>query len=134
MNIIQTLGSLFFDLWTLAQQLFQLGVVHLLLIVWIAWWLWAVNWKKVWPVLAQGGWVAVTLLAIFGALAWSRIAGSDYSLGSVLLPNFWWQLGAVGVLIGVTLLCGWLQTYLDWSPAEISLEPPPQVAHDAAHH
>ena len=133
MDIIQTLYSLLVNLWTLGEQLFQLGVGHALLIVWVAWWLGAVNWKKAWPILARGGWVPVTLLVVVGAFVWSRIAASDCNcLGFVVLPNFWWQLGAAGALVGVALFCGWLQTYFDWSPAEISLEPAP-VEHDAHH-
>ena len=129
MNIIQTLHSLFLDLCTLFEQLFQMGVGHALFFIWVAWWLGAVNWKKVWPILAQGGWAPVTLLTVVSALVWSRLAASDCTcLGFLTLPNFWWQLGAVGALVGVALFCGWLQTFFNWSPAEISLEPP--VAQD----
>jgi len=34
-----------------------------------------------------------------------------------------WQLGGVGLLVAVTLLCGWLQGVFGWTPAEINLEP-----------
>jgi hypothetical protein len=45
-----------------------------LLIVWVVWWLWGVNWRKVWPVLAGGAWAPVVLLLLVGALVWSQIA------------------------------------------------------------
>ena len=41
--------------------------------LWCAWWLWCVNWKHAWPVLARGGWIVVVLLTFVSALAWSGI-------------------------------------------------------------
>ena len=108
----------------------------LLLIPWLAWWLWGVNWKSVWPVLAEGAWLPVLLIMIVTALVWSEIAPSDCGcLGFVTIPNFWWQLGGVGLLAAVTLLCGWLQTAFGWSPAEVSLEPTtaPALEHEHGH-
>src|SRR5216683_3013877 len=49
----------------------------LLLTAWLAWWLWGVNWKQAWAVLAQGAWLPVLLLMIVGALVWSQISPSD---------------------------------------------------------
>src|SRR5437763_1131546 len=78
-----------------------------------------------WPVLAEGAWVPVVLLMLVGALAWSRISpGPCTCLGFVTLPNFWWQLGAVGGLVALALFCGWLQGLLGWAPEEVNLEPP----------
>src|SRR5438132_12343890 len=83
--------------------------------LWCAWWLWAVNWKKTWPVLAQGAWAPVLLIALLSSYAWSRVASCAYpleikSLGLVVaIPNFWWQLGCVSALVAVALFCGWLQ-------------------------
>jgi hypothetical protein len=134
--------------WQLIEQIFQnLGkllapvwhflLAWLLLVVWIIWWLWGVNWRKAWPVLAEGAWLPVVLLMIVGALAWAEMAPSDCTcLVLVTVPNFWWQLGAVGLLMAVTLFCGWLQGVMDWTPEEISLEPPLAVAgaHGHGHH
>ncbi len=114
------------------ESLRQLGIILLrllgelggflfawsLLIAWIAWWLLAANWKKVWPVLAQGGWAPVVLLMVIAALVWSRIAPTTH------LPNFWWQLGGVSLLAAVALLCGWFQGVFGWTPADIDLAPP----------
>jgi hypothetical protein len=100
--------------------------------LWVAFWLWAVNWKKVWPVLAQGVWAPVTLLAVFSAFVWSRIdERSCNCLGFMTLPTFWWQLGSVATLVAVALFCGWLQGLRHWQPADINLEPP-AAGHD--HH
>ena len=130
------------------ESLRQLGIILLrligelggliagwaLLLAWIAWWLWGVNWKKAWPVLAQGAWAPAVLLIVIGALVWSRIAPSDCTcLGFVTVPNFWWQLGGVGLLAAITLFCGWLQGVFGWAPAEIDLEPPPAADHGHHH-
>jgi hypothetical protein len=96
--------------------------------LWCAWWLWAVDWKKAWPVLAQGAWAPVVLLGLLGALVWSRISPSECDcLAVVRIPNFWWRLGGVAALAATALFCGWLQGRLGWAPAEVDLEPPPEA-------
>ncbi len=127
-ELLTALAGLLFDLVALAFR-------HALLIAWLAWWLWGVNWSRVWPVLARGGWVVVVLLMLTGALVWSRLAPSDCEcLGFVAVHNFWWQLGAVGLLVAVTLFCGWLQQVFHWQPADIDLEPPePAADHGHGH-
>jgi hypothetical protein len=109
-------------------------VTLLLLLAWVAWWLWAVNWEKTWPVLAQGAWLPLVLLMILAALAWSQIApASAVVFGFLPLPNFWWQLGGVGLLMSLTLFCGWLQGYFGWTPEEINLEPATLDEHGHPH-
>jgi hypothetical protein len=114
--------------WLLAVLLWLLPVG-----AWCAWWLWAVNWKKAWPVLAQGAWVPVVLLTVLGALAWAQAAPTSWQLGGLGL-NFWWQLGGAGALVALALFCGWLQGWLGWGPEEVSYEsaPPAEAAH--GHH
>jgi hypothetical protein len=135
----QTLWQLVQVLLQLSQQVVELALQWSLLVVWIAWWLCGVNWSKVWPVLARGAWAPVVLLMVTGALVWSSIApGPCTCLPDIIVPNFWWQLGAVGLLAAVTLFCGWLQGVFGWQPAEISLEPPVTTVplhdhHDSGH-
>jgi hypothetical protein len=96
--------------------------------VWCAWWLWAVNWKKAWPVLAQGAWAPVVLLMLMATLAWSRISPGEWQcLGLLTLPNGWWQLGGVIILTATALFCGWVQGQFNWTPEEVAVEPPPVV-------
>src|SRR5687767_8224128 len=88
--------------------------------IWMAFWLWAVNWKKVWPTLAEGAWAPCVLLILIAALVWSRIVPGTFSfLGFVSIPNFWWQLGGVGALAALALFSGWLQGVLHYSPVEV---------------
>ena len=115
-------------------ELLRLGLVWSLLLAWVAWWTFAVDWKKTWKVLAQGAWVPLVLLAVTGAFVWSRIEPGKWNLLNVVaVPNFWWQLLAVGLLVGLTLFCGWLQGVFGWTPAEVSLEPPATAGHDPHH-
>jgi hypothetical protein len=105
----------------------------LLLGTWTAWWLGAVNWSKVWPVLSQGAWAPVVLLVLTIAMVWAAISpGACTCIPGLKLPNFWWQLLAVGGLTLFTFCCGWLQGWLGWVPPEIAVEPPPE-AHDPIH-
>jgi hypothetical protein len=131
MDILNTLLQLGGNLIDLAKELYLLLVPGLLLFAWIAWWLWAVNWRRAFPILAQGAWAPLVLLMVVSALVWSRIAPSQCDCLGFPLRNFWWQIGAVGLYVGVALFCGWLQLYLHWSPPEINLEP--AVSHDAGH-
>src|SRR5712692_5134703 len=97
-------------------------------VTWCAFWLWAVNWKKAWQVLAQGGWVPLVLLIIVGTIAWSRIAPDGSNLDFLTIPSFWWQLAVVLAWTGMALFCGWLQGYFRITPIEVEVEPP-AVAH-----
>ena len=37
------------------------------------WCLWAVNWRRTWPVLAAGGWVPLVLIGLMAAYVWSLV-------------------------------------------------------------
>ncbi len=93
-------------------------------VLWCAWWLGGVNWKKAWPMLAAGGWAPVVLLIVIATLVWSRLSPGGCDCLGVVIPNVWWQLGGVCGLAAVALFCGWLQGFFGWTPSEISLEPP----------
>ncbi len=115
---------------TLGQLLLMLGealLAHVLIIVWVAWWLFGVNWSKTWPVLARGAWVPVVLLVIVIAMVWSKLAPREEA-------SFWYQLAELSVLVAIALFCGWLQGVLGWTPAEINLEPPAASGHGHGHH
>ncbi len=131
----ETFVNLVADLGQLLGALIYFILNWALVIVWVAWWLWGVNWKRAWGVLAEGSWVPLALLMVVGALVWSMIQPTPGSfLGLTLIPNFWWQLGDVCLLVGVALFCGWLQGVLGWNPAEIDLEPPLPAAAEHGHH
>ncbi len=99
-----------------------------LAIAWFAWWLWGVNWGRLWPVLQRGAWVVVVLLVLMAALVWSQIAPTGDE------SNFWRQLGWASLVTALTLFCGWLQGVFGWAPPEIELEPVEAAGgHDDGH-
>src|SRR5271156_5979089 len=125
MELWQTFLQLISVLLKLIVELGSVLLAGSLLIFYVAWWLWGVNWKKAWPVLGQGGWAPVVLLVFLGALIWAKIAPSDFTgLRLVTVPNFWWQLGGSALLAGIALFCGWLQGVMGWQPPDVNLEPP----------
>jgi hypothetical protein len=130
-GIWQTLGTLAGSLGTLFVQLSSLGMHWVLWILWVVWWLFAVNWKKGCSALSIGGWAPLVLLMLLTSLVWSQLQPSSADWGFVTLPNFWWQLGYVGMLVGIAFICGWLQGVYHLAPAELDLNPP---AHGHGHH
>jgi hypothetical protein len=104
------------------EPMYMSGLWLLLpLAVWIVWWLLAVNWQKLWPVLARGAWAPVVLLLLMEAVVWSRLEPW----------RFIWQLGIAFGLAALALFCGWLQGRLHSTPGEVPLEPP--IAVDDGH-
>jgi hypothetical protein len=122
LSFVQLLNSLGQFAWAVSSFLITWWVV----ILWLAWWLCAVNWRKVWPVLASGAWLAVVLTVFLAALSWSRLVAHPRH-------GFWWYLGATALIACLTLLCGWLQEVFGWTPADVDLEPPPATAHSHHH-
>lgn len=129
-QLIPLLTSIGWDLLGLLEWFILFAARWALLIVWLAWWLAATDWRRLWPALARGGWVVVVLLSILSALVWSQLDPDELNvLGIMSLGNFWWQLCAVGLLVVLTCFCGWLQTHYAWYPAEVALEPATDAGH-----
>lgn len=112
-----------------SEWLRLLGII-LLAAGWCVWWLWGVNWHKLWTALAKGAWVPALLLAALAAMVWNQLQSLEWAS----VPSGWWQAAITIALLAVALFCGWLQGYFHWSPAEISVEPPAHTpAHDQGH-
>jgi hypothetical protein len=127
------LWNLIQQLWSFLRALWAILVPLLPILLWAAFWLFAVDWRKLWPVLRAGAWAPCVLLGLMAALVWSRLApGKCDCLGLTPIPNFWWQLGSVGLLAGIALFAGWLQGQLSYVPPEIAVEPPADHGH--GHH
>jgi hypothetical protein len=107
-------------------------------LLWVVFWVWAVDWRKLWPLLGQGGWAPLVLLMVAVALAWSQLDPSTSVRLGFPVPNFWWQLAVVAFLVATALFCGWLQGSFGWAPPEVELEPPgapgQHHAHGHGHH
>jgi len=102
-------------------------------LLWMAFWLFAVNWSRVWPTLREGAWAPVVLLGLLAAIVWSQLSAAPCCPIVAALPNFWWQLGCVALLIGCALFAGWLQGVLNYAPVEVSVEPPAHHDHGHGH-
>jgi hypothetical protein len=93
--------------------------------------LWAINWQKMGPTLREGASLPLVLLLVLVALVWSQIKPTDIMLfGVISVGNFWWQLGATGLLAALGLFAGWIQDRYHWYPQEVPTAPP---AHDHGH-
>lgn len=132
--VFGSLWRIFVEVAGLLQNVLYLALDHVLLIAWIAWWLFAVNWDQAWRYLAKGAWAPIALIMLITALVWSRMEPRTYDIFGVSIANFWWQLGVVAFIAALTLICGWLQGLLRWAPAEIDLNPPAPAAHHHGHH
>jgi len=137
-EFLHSLLQVLTDLWQLVRLILIPVLLILPLLLWFLFCLLAVNWKKMWPVLREGGWVPLTLLTILVALVWSQIQPNSVRLfGFVHVGNFWWQAGAVALLAGLGLFAGWMQQRYSWFPLEIPVEPPPLEhghGHEHGHH
>jgi hypothetical protein len=124
MEFWDTLWQLIVNLATLAGLVLGLAQHWLLLIVWVVWWLFAVDGRQARAVLARGAWAPAVLILLVAAFVWSRIAPTAEA-------NLWWQLGVVSGLAALALLCGWLQGVLGIVPAPVLVEP--VVPHGPGH-
>jgi hypothetical protein len=116
-NLLSALLALALILW---RWLAAIAPILLLLVVSV----WAINWKKMAGVLRGGAWAPLVLLMFLVAMVLSQLAPAPLAIGGdVSVPNFWWQLGAVGLGACVILLGGWLQGVIAFAPAEIAVEP-----------
>lgn len=111
------------ELWNSLVQLFD-ALLHLVLslggllvpflplVAWVAFWLFAVNWRKLSTVLRQGGWTGVALIGFVTILVWGLIApppdGAHHILG-LTLSNYYGKLVYVTTLVCIMLLCGSVQ-------------------------
>ena len=94
-----------------------------LLSVWVGWCLGAIDWRKLWPRLADGAWAPLVLLTLMIAGVWSWISPGACTCLGITIPSLWWHLLATALLVGLGLVCGWLQILAGWHPTEVELHP-----------
>jgi len=127
-ELVQVLIDLGENLVRLITVLAKLALGHTLLIGWLVWWLWLVDWRQFWPACRRGAWLPLLLaLGLVSYLAW--LVGAPLPAAETfgaLTP-----LTTCLLLFASVLLCGWVQTVFAWYPVEISLEPPASAAHGA---
>jgi len=98
--------------WLVVMNLLVVVVPWTPLIAWVAFWLLAVNWEKLYPVLAKGAIIGVLLIGLMMILIWGLIAppadGMHHLFG--LNPsNFVGKTVYVTILFTIMALCGSVQ-------------------------
>ena len=98
--------------WGVVYSLGRLMLPWAPLFAWVAYWLFAVNWDKLWDVLLGGGWIGLVLIALIAVLVWGMVAPPESGVHHLLglsLSNFFGKLVFVTSLVCIMLLCGSVQ-------------------------
>ena len=98
--------------WHVITNLLALTVPWAPLIAWVAFWLLAVNWEKLYPVLARGAVIGVLLIGLMMILIWGLIApppGGFHHLFGLRPSNFVGKTIYVTMLLSIMALCGSVQ-------------------------
>ena len=111
-KLIGSLQNLLVAGWEVVVSLLTFAVPWTPLIAWIAFWLLAVNWEKLYPVLAKGAVIGVVFIGLMMILVWGLIApppdGAHHLFG--LKPsNFVGKTIYVTMLLTIAALCGSVQ-------------------------
>ena len=113
MELLQSLLNVFTSLLTFLVEVAQTLLPWTPLFAWIAFWLLAVNWLVLWPVLFQrGGLIGVALIFAMVVLIWSVVApppdGYHHILG-LNVNNMTGKLAYTTALTLIAFLCGTAQ-------------------------
>jgi len=113
MKLLQSLLNVVTSLLSFLAEVAETLLPWTPLFAWIAFWLLAVNWLQLWPVLFQrGGWIGVVLLFFMVVLVWSVIApppdGFHHILG-LNVNNMTGKLAYTTALTFIAFLCGTAQ-------------------------
>ena len=82
------------------------------LVLWIVFWLFAVNWVNLREVLVRGGWIGVALIGFMAILVWGTVApppNNYHEMFGLTVSNFVGKTVFVSALICIMLLCGAVQ-------------------------
>src|SRR5204863_3160687 len=110
------------DLPAWLQQTLSVLCVLVPYLLFFAYCLFAINWKKMWPTLREGAWVPLVLVLLLVAMVWAQIRPRTIPVAGVfVIGNFWWQLAIVGLFAALGLFCGWVQERYSWTPQEVSV-------------
>jgi hypothetical protein len=101
------------------------------LVLWCAWWLWCVDWSKLWPTLAAGAWAPAVLFVLVSGVVWARLDPDGFGAPGSVVPA---HVAAAVALACVAMFCGWLQGVFGWKPPEFPVHPAAAAhGHDHGH-
>jgi hypothetical protein len=113
MELLQSLLNVLTSLLAFLVEVAQTLLPWAPLFAWIAFWLLAVNWLTLWPVLFQrGGWIGVALIFAMAVLVWSVIAPPPDGVHHILglnVSNMTGKLAYTTALTLIAFLCGTAQ-------------------------
>lgn len=138
-ELLINLGDLISAAWGVLISVIFIILPWIALGAWVLYWLCAVNWKKLYPVLIpQFGWIGVVLLGFVMILVWATVAppaaGVHYILG-LKLSNIVGKTVYVVLLFCIAGLCGAVQ--LSGSVPDCCIPPeeePEEEHHLSVHH
>ncbi|WP_437225776.1 hypothetical protein SH661x_004231 [Planctomicrobium sp. SH661] len=111
-GVLEQFGAVLVALGGLIVALVQAILPWTPLLLWIAFWLLAVNWRKLYPVLWQGGIFGVILIALMAVMVWAAVAepeGGSHHLAGLVVDNFAGKFVYVSGLTVIAFLCGTVQ-------------------------
>ncbi len=112
MEVLQSIWNVVVAVAQLMVELVQFIAPWIPLLAWIAFWLFAVNWKVLYPILMKGGMVGVLLTGFMVILIWGVIAepeGGFHYLYGLKVSNFPGKAIYVTSLFVIAALCGAVQ-------------------------
>ncbi|MCA9089150.1 MAG: hypothetical protein KDA90_11025 [Planctomycetaceae bacterium] len=137
MELLNAIWNLVLALVAVVVTLLQSLVPWLPLIAWVAFWLLAVNWAKLYPALMQrGGIVGVLLIGLMTILVWGVIAppdGGQYALFGLQVSNFVGKTVFVTGLFVIGAMCGSVQLSGMVAPCCLFEEPVVEEEHGHGH-
>lgn len=136
-QLIVSLGKFLDAGWHVIVDLLAIIVPWAPLIAWIAFWLLAVNWEKLYPVLAKGAVIGVILIGLMMILIWGLIAPPPdgvHHLFGLRPTNFVGKTIYVTMLFTIMALCGSVQLSGACGPLCRFPEDQPEDDHHAHDH
>lgn len=111
-NLIDILINLFWNVYQLVATLGGYVLPLLPLLIWVGFWMFAVDWVQLRRFLLKGGWTGLLLLAVVAIIVWGCVSppadGHHYMLG-LTLDNFVGKTVYVTGLICIMFLSGAVQ-------------------------
>jgi hypothetical protein len=108
-DLLSSVLDVFWSLLNVVVNLVRVILPWLPLFAWIAFWSFAVNWGKVFPVMRRGGLIGVLLLMFVAVLVWGSIAppvDGRHVMFGLTVSNYAGKFIYVTMLTCIALLCG----------------------------
>ncbi len=109
MQLFEALGDLIIALKDVVVELATIIAPWWPLIAWIAFWMLAVNWRKLYPVISSGGWIGLLLLWFTMILVWGVVDPKNHDFVVLQVSNFFGKMIYVTGLFVIMSLCGTVQ-------------------------